>query len=133
MLKEILLAALGATGFAIIFGIKRTKLWNIFLAGGLSWYGYIMLCQWVGDDIIAMFLITVFVVIMAKMNPSFSTPVLIPFIPGATLYYVMNDLVSKNKNFVADMWLLLCQVGAMALGILVAQMMVIVFGKMKVR
>lgn len=97
MLKEILLAAAGATGFAILFGIKRSKLWEIFLAGGFSWYGYLVLCKVFGEEILAMFLITVCAVVMTKGNMLFSTPVLIPFIPGATLYHVMDDLVSKSN------------------------------------
>lgn len=139
MLNESILAAFGACGFAILFGMKRTRLWIVFIASGCSWYGYLVLCRWFENEIPAMFFITVFVVVFAKIitlfveSPVilFSTPILIPFIPGATLYYVMYDFVSKNDKLVIDMWLLACQVGAMALGILVAEMIVIVAKKVR--
>lgn len=133
MLREILLAAMGATGFAVLFGMKKTKLWIIFLCTALAWYGYRIFCEIIEDDIIAMFAITVCVVVLAKgitlfvKGPVilFSTPVLIPFIPGATLYYMMNDLIRTDAQFKADLQLLIYQVGAMALGILVAEMIVL--------
>lgn len=137
MLYETLLAALGAVGFAIIFGMKRSSLWVIFLVSGVSWYAYLLLCKVFQDEIPAMFFITVFVVVFAKMITLFmegpvilfSTPILIPFIPGSTLYYVMADLVGKKTSFTTHMWLLLRQVGAMALGILVAEMIMTVAKK----
>lgn len=57
----------------------------------------------------------------------YSTPILIPFIPGATLYYAMNDLVRKSPAAEETLQLLIYQVGAMALGILVAEVMILFF------
>lgn len=139
MLNESLLAAFGACGFGLLFGMKRTRLWIVFLASSVAWYGYLLLCQWFGNEIPAMFLTTVFVVVFAKIitlfveSPVilFSTPILIPFIPGAALYSVMYDVVSKSDRITKDMWLLACQVGAMVLGILVAEMIVIVARKVR--
>ncbi|MGN0153341.1 MAG: threonine/serine exporter family protein [Lachnospiraceae bacterium] len=139
MWRDVILAALGATGFAIIFGIRRRKLIIIFLASGAAWYGYGILCKLIAKENIAIFLITVLVVLFARVitlfleEPTmlFSTPILIPFIPGASLYYVMNDLLSKNPAFVSDMESLVNQLGAMVLGIAAAEMLVVVVRKIK--
>lgn len=133
MWKEILLAAIGATGFAVLFGIRRTRLWIIFIASSVSWYAYGMLCKLAETENIAMFLITVLIVLFSKFitqfvkSPAiqFSTPILIPFIPGSTLYYVMRDLLSGNPQFFSNMKVLVSQVGAMVLGIVVVEMLVV--------
>ena len=100
MWRNVVLAALGATGFALLFGIKRTKMGFIFVASGVAWYGYEILCRSLKKEEIAMYIVTVMVVLFAKILTlfvdgsvmMFTTPILIPFIPGATLNYVMRDL-----------------------------------------
>lgn len=42
MWRNVVLAAFGATGFAFIFGIKRTKIEIIFLQ--VEWHGIVMKC-----------------------------------------------------------------------------------------
>lgn len=133
MLKEIILAAFGATGFAILFGMQKKRLWIIFLTSGAAWYGYLLLCELLQNTITALFSITVFVVLLSKLITRFtkgpillySTPILIPFIPGATLYYAMNDLIRKSSTTDETLQLLIYQVGAMALGILVAELIIL--------
>lgn len=131
--REVVLAAVGAVGFAVIFGMKKDRLWIIFLSSALAWYGYRVLGRILSNDITALFAITVVVVIWSEEITVFwkapamlySTPILIPFIPGATLYYTMSDLIRKNSQFNTHLQLLIAQVGAMALGILVAEMIVL--------
>lgn len=135
MLKQTLLAAFGATGFAILFGMPKKRLWIIFLTSNAAWYSYLLLCELLQNTITALFFITVFVVLLSKIITLFtkgpvilySTPILIPFIPGATLYYAMNDLVRKSPAAEETLQLLIYQVGAMALGILVAEVMILFF------
>lgn len=137
MLKNILLAALGATGFAVLFGMSKKRLWIIFFTSGAAWYGYLMLCQYFHNTITALFGITVLVVLLSKIITGFtkgpvllfSTPILIPFIPGATLYYAMSDLVRKSPETNENLQLLVYQVSAMALGILVAELLIILINK----
>lgn len=136
MLKDVLLAAFGATGFAILFGMSKKRLWIIFLTSGIAWYGYLLLCGLLNNSITALFAITVFVVLLSKIITKltkgpvllFSTPILIPFIPGATLYYAMSDLVRKSPETNENLQLLVYQVSAMSLGILVAELLII-FGR----
>ena len=123
--KEIILAAVGATGFGLLFGVQRKRLWIIFVSSGFAWYGYLILSKLTGKENLALFLITVFVMLGAKLAGLFveesvvlfTTPILIPFIPGATLYYVMRDLVSQNSSFWDNLELLAGQVSAMVFGI----------------
>lgn len=133
MLKNVLLAAFGATGFAILFGMSQKRLWIIFLTSGMAWYGYLMLCELLNNTITALFAITVLVVLLSKIITKyakgpvllFSTPILIPFIPGATLYHAMSDLVRKSPETNENLQLLVYQVSAMALGILVAELLIL--------
>ena len=148
MWKEIILAAVGATGFGILFGVQRKRLWIGFLASGTAWYGYLVcagltgrenldiirrilglpkvFARLTGKENLALFLITMLVMLSAKLAALyvkepvllFTTPVLIPFIPGATLYYVIRDLLSQAPSFWENLELLAGQVGAMVLGII---------------
>lgn len=90
-----------------------------------------------GDDISEIFcrkrgfylIITILIVLLAKIIgkrikcPAFliATPVLIPFIPGATLYLVMNDFVGNKETLMINLELLWKQVGAIVAGNLVAE------------
>lgn len=137
MLQQLVLAAAGSAGFAILFGLRRKWIGMIFIAGGLAWYGYILLYNLTQNQISAMFFITVLVVVLAKFLTVFAecpvilftTPILIPFIPGATLYYLMSDLLSGRAAAAENARLLVYQVGAMALGILVAEMIVLLHNR----
>ena len=108
MIKEILLASVGATGFAIIFGLPKNKLYVIAMFSGVAWWMYLLLTTVLNSDGMAMFSVTIIIVLLAKMIgkkmkcPAFviATPILIPFIPGATLYLVMNDFVGKEVTFI---------------------------------
>lgn len=139
MWRNVVLAAFGATGFAFIFGIKRTKIEIIFFASGMAWYCYEMLCKMLKKDDIAMYIVIIFVVILAKGFTMFrqesmvwfTTPILIPFIPGATLYYAIRDVLSHSTDTIGDMYRLVEQLGAMVLGIITAEVIVIVLEKIR--
>lgn len=138
-MSSILFAAAGAAGFAILFGIEKKWLWIIALSSGIAWGGYLLLCRWFPKDSMAMFLITVFIVIVSGGLSVFvkcpvilfSTPVLIPFIPGAALYYVMYDIVSRSSLLSRDFQILVSQSGAMAMGILVAELILLLCGSLR--
>lgn len=131
MIKEILLASVGATGFAIIFGLPKNKLYVIAMFSGVAWWMYLLLTTVLNSDGMAMFSVTIIIVLLAKMIgkkmkcPAFviATPILIPLIPGATLYLVMNDFVGKEVTFMMNLERLWKQVGAIVAGNLVAEML----------
>ena len=91
------------------------------------------LCRCFHNTIAALFVITVLVVLLSKIIIKFTkgpvllffTPILIPFIPGATLYYAMSDLVRKSPETNENLQLLVYQVSALALGILVAELLIV--------
>lgn len=138
-MTQVFLAAAGATGFGILFGMKTKKLWIIFLTSGLAWYIYQVLCQWFPKDSTAMFFITVLIVLVSGILSLFvkcpvilfSTPILIPYIPGAALYYVMYDIISRSTSVTENLKVLLYQSGAMAMGILVAGLVLMVIQAVK--
>ena len=67
MIKEILLASVGATGFAIIFGLPKNKLYVIAMFSGVAWWMYLLLTTVLNSDGMAMFSVTIIIVLLAKM------------------------------------------------------------------
>lgn len=137
MIREILLACAGAVGFALLFRLERKKLWIVAVGSAGAWYGYLVLCGWLGNQSFAIFVITAFIVLLSGIisivakcpGILFSTPILIPFIPGAALYYVMYDVISRSGALERDFQVLYEQTGAMTLGILVAELGVVLIRK----
>lgn len=123
---EMLLVAAGATGFAVIFKMNKKRLWIVGLISGTSWGIYKGICYMTQNDIVALFIITVIIVMSSQfiskyINSTailFATPILIPYIPGSTLYLVMSDFINRRSTFSSNLRLLLYQVGAMALGLI---------------
>lgn len=146
MIREVILAAAGATGFALLFGMQRKKVWIITVNSAAAWYLYLLIGRYTGNMIFAMFMVTVLVGLVSGILAIFvkcplmvfATPILIPFIPGAALYYVMYDIVNGLPALAEDFTSLLLQAGAIALGILVAEIgltvvkMIYVCGKKQV-
>lgn len=138
MMIEILLACAGAVGFAVLFRMEQEKLWIIALGSAASWYVYLLLCDCLKEQNIAMFMITALIVFLSGIvsiftkcpGLLFSTPILIPFIPGAALYYVMYDIVSQSGSLAKDVRVLCEQAGAMVMGILAAELGVVFLQKM---
>lgn len=132
-MKEVILAAAGATGFGLLFGVRGKKIGLITINSAAAWYLYLMIGRWSGNLIFAMFAVTVMVGILSGMIAIFvkcplmvfTTPILIPFVPGATLYYVMYDVVNELPQFREHFMLLLSQLGAIAFGILVSEIVLI--------
>ena len=121
---------MGATGFALFFGINRRKLWIVTVASAVSWYIYLLLCNILPHFTYAMFLTTVVIVLFSTLAAKklqcpvtiFSTPILIQFIPGAALYYTMYALIRGNPHqSAANGKSLIGQVAAMSIGIIAAE------------
>lgn len=128
---QVLLALAGATGFGVIFGLPRNKLYIIAIFSGLACWIYLLLNMLFHSEGVAMFIITIIIVLVAKAIGKrikclafiIATPVLIPFIPGATLYLVMNDFVGNKVTFLMNLELLCKQVGAIVAGNLVGEVL----------
>lgn len=131
MLREILLAAAGAMGYAMLFGMKGKNIWLIAGNSAFAWYLYLMIKSRTENAILAMFLVTVLVglaagilaVLLKCPMTVFATPILMPLVPGSTLYYVMYDTVNRREQLSEDVRWLLMQVGAIAFGILASEIL----------
>lgn len=129
MLREILLAAAGAMGYAMLFGMRGKNICLIAVNSAFAWYLYLLIKNGTDNTILAMFFVTVSVGIVAGLlaiffqcpMTVFATPILMPFVPGSTLYYVMYDTVNRREQLSEDVRWLLMQVGAIAFGILAAE------------
>lgn len=100
-----LFAALsGSIGFAMLFNIKRDKLFVAGLGGFLSWGVYLLAGIWLNSDPIRFFIasitLTFYSEVFAKIKKTPATIFLvtaaIPLIPGGSLYHTMSYAVAGN-------------------------------------
>lgn len=137
-LMQMVMGCIGAVGFAVLFNVRRNKLWIIAAASALSWLGYAacMLCNtgvfWAFfcGTAVAALISEILARIVRVPVLMLLVPILIPLIPGGDLYHMMSNLVRGRE---ADMMnyarLLLLEAGAIALGIIcVASVMSILMG-----
>lgn len=105
-LLQILVAALGSIGFALLFNIRGRRLLSVAVGGGLCWLLFLLLNRGITNEVICFFLVAMLVSlydeVMARVLKSpttvFLVPSLVPLIPGASLYYTMVGAVSKNQT-----------------------------------
>lgn len=124
-----ILAGLGAWGFAKLFKIHPKENWIVLIGGAVSWFGYEIMKTRGVSEFGALLLITLFVEIASEilarkrkcLSMIYAVPILIPFIPGGTLYYTLYYGIQNNGQVKTYGGLLVCQVAAMALGILLAE------------
>ena len=121
---------IGSLGFALLFGIRGTKLLGcIALGSGIGWIVYLVSVA--GGHGKAFGLLASSLVIAAcseilarviKTPVSLRlVPMLIPEIPGGDLYYTMYSLIEGDSaKFASLLQLVLAEAGAIALGIILA-------------
>ena len=94
VLSQLLSAALGSVGFGLIFNLNRRYLPAAAVGGFLAWLAYLL------ADHAAGFCAALYAEILARCCNAPSTPFFItsaiPLIPGSTLYYCMNAVVSSD-------------------------------------
>ncbi len=103
---QIISAALGTLGFALLFSVNRRHLPLIFLGGALSWLVYLMAWeQGAGvflSTLISAALICLWSEWMARLRKApaniFLLTGIVPLLPGSALYYTMEAIVSKNVS-----------------------------------
>lgn len=137
MLK-IWMAAAGAVGFALLFGVRGKKLFWI-AGGGAVGYGAYAFFLGMGQGVFsALLLATLLTALLsealARIQKApvllFLVPMLIPLIPGGDLYYAMYSFVrGEGAAFGARVQLVLSEAAAIALGILCTASGVNVFRK----
>ena len=126
---QIAAAFFGSLGFAMLFNLRGPWLFFTALGGCLSWCIYLLIGCFINhyewQYFAAAFFLGIYSEIMARKTKSPSTLYLavgmIPLIPGAALYYMMQNAVLKNFQICADRGLeSLITGGAIASGIITA-------------
>lgn len=133
LIQQTIFAALGSVGFGVLFGVKKRNCFYIFGASTCTWLGYQMCICLIKNETVSLFAITFLVVLFSEVWSIYAkgiasiyvTPILIPLIPGATLYRLMKEMVAGADTWQTNLWLLAHQAGAMALGIILSEIIVL--------
>jgi uncharacterized membrane protein YjjB (DUF3815 family) len=125
---QTIMGCIGAVCFAVLFNVRGKRLGLIALSSALSWLGYV-LCDLFGADLFwSIFCGTVVAGLISEILARvvkapvlmLLVPILIPLIPGGTLYNMMSCLVRSDHDlFLRYARQLLEEAGAIALGIIV--------------
>lgn len=101
---QLITAFSGSIGFAMLFNIKRNKLFVAGFGGFLAWGVYLFAGIWLNSDPIRFFIasiaLTFYAEIFAKIKKAPATIFLvsaaIPLIPGGSLYHTMSYAVAGD-------------------------------------
>ena len=105
-LLQVLAAAAGTLGFAILFNSRPRRLFIGALGGGLTWLVYLILARFVGQDFLCVAAAAVFGAVYAEIMarvckaPATVFTILseIALIPGGSLYITMHHLVGGRQT-----------------------------------
>lgn len=126
---QLIACAFGCLGFSILFNIHGPGALLCVLGGVISWGVYCVTLKFGGSDLSGFFWASVFssgyAEIMARIRkyPAISYLVvsIFPLIPGASVYYTMNDVVRGDMDSFANRGLhTIAIAGVIAVGILLA-------------
>lgn len=124
---QTLMGAIGAVGFAVLFNVRGKKLGLLFLGGAVDWAIYLLLTCNGHSVFTGMFFATVTAAVLSEILarvlkvPVLMTlvPMLIPLIPGGSLYRTMSAFVrGENQAFLHYAKQTVTEAGAIALGII---------------
>ncbi len=104
-LLQVLAAAAGTLGFAILFNSRPRRLFIGALGGGLTWVVYLILARFVGQDFLCVAAAAAFGAVYAEIMarvckaPATVFTILseIALIPGGSLYITMHHLVGGRQ------------------------------------
>ena len=119
---QIIAAALGTLGFALLFSVNRRHLPLITLGGALSWLLYLVAWEKGAGVFLATLLsaacICLWSEILARIRKApaniFLLTGIVPLLPGSALYYTMEGIVSGDMSQVIGKG---SEAGAVAVGI----------------
>lgn len=126
-LIQILMAALGAVGFSLIFNIHGPKIIITAAGGALTWGAYLLAYHMTDEMFTSCLIATVISMIYAEIMARLAktpvvillVPMLIPMIPGGDLYRMMSNLVLRDSELTSFYGQqLLMEVGGIAFGII---------------
>ena len=121
------MGCIGAVCFAVLFNVRDDKLPLIAASSALSWFAY-ALCLTFGTNlfwatfwgtVVAGLISEIFARVVKAPVLMLLVPILIPLIPGGTLYNMMSNLVNGfHDAFLHYAQQILIEAGAIALGII---------------
>lgn len=124
---QILMAAFGSVGFAVLFNVRSKKLILFFFGGALDWAVY-LICVHLGASLfVAQMFATMTAALLAEVFARvihvpvliLLVPMLIPLVPGKDLYYTMYRLIQgDNANFLFHAQQAVVAAGAIVVGII---------------
>ncbi len=126
---QVLSGFVGSVGFAVLFHIRGKRLWVASFGGFLSWFLFLLLNRWIGNEVLVYFIVAVilsaYAELMARVLKSpattFTITSLIPMIPGSSLYSTMvSAFEAGQEEFLEKAIYTLKLASALALGIIVA-------------
>ncbi len=124
---QTLMGALGSVGFAILFNVRKRQLILLFLGGALDWAVYLLCVHNGYSEFLGLLFATMSAAFISEVLARILhtpvlillVPMLVPLIPGGTLYRCMDALVRTNKEqFLAYGTSAVSSAGAIALGII---------------
>lgn len=107
---QVFCAGIGTLGFSIFFRVRAAHLPAATLGGVLSWTCYLLVSRAGGtiffSTLVSALAVCLWAETMARLRKApatvFLVPGIIPLLPGSTLYYAMDALVTKDMpTFVA--------------------------------
>lgn len=126
-LIQMVMGCIGAVGFSVLFNVREDKLPLIAAASAISWLVYAA-CLTLGTNLFwATFLGTLMAGLISEIFARvvkapvlmLLVPILIPLIPGGTLYNMMRNLLHGDQSaFLRFAKQILLEAGAIALGII---------------
>ncbi len=136
---KIVAGVISTLGFAIIFRLKPSRWAFATLDGFVACVSYFAFTELIGGDFwpnaLAAFLTAFVAEIFARICKAPATIFLLPgciaLVPGGTLYYTMNNLLSQNYVEAGKYLLITVEVGvAIGAGIIIASLLRIVVFKL---
>ena len=106
MVLQVVMAAVGALGFGLLFRISGGRLVTILLGGAANWVFYLLAMYVYADRVLAFFLAALATAALAEVlarllkTPVITllVPMLVPLIPGGDLYYTTFALVQGTLS-----------------------------------
>lgn len=123
---QIITGFLGSCGFAILFNIRGKRLAGAAIGGLLSWTLFVLLGNFLASEPLRYFIVSVTMSVYSEIlarvlrtpTTTFIMTVLVPLIPGGSLYYTMSHALSGEWSDFSGRALYTAQLAvALALGI----------------
>lgn len=135
---QIFAGFIGTIGFSVLFNVRGKRLVLAALGGLFSWFLFVVLGNFIENEVINYFLVSfavsIYAEVMARVaktpTTTFIITGLIPLIPGGSLYYTManafsGDVVSFLQRGIYTLQL----ASALALGVIVSTTITQIFYK----